>query len=169
MRRILTIGLLTALSAAVGYYIPWLPQFQKQAKFSVEFPDRDSRYVKAPAPNQDYACSAIADAAAYEDKIGGPTANARSGAGTDNVALKISDDGKGVLLLTAAAVKLGVTEAGPPIPITLRTKDYLVASRVNGLDVDTLIIDLKTLNAVWSYTGQGMLGVKGQSFLLSCH
>jgi len=33
----------------------------------------------------------------------------------------------------------------------------------------SLIFDLKTLKAIYSYTGQGMLGIKGQSILFTCH
>jgi hypothetical protein len=77
-----------------------------------------------------------------------PTANAHSGVGTDKVALKIASDGKGIFALTAFQMSAGATDAGDPIPITLTTKDYIVASRADGLDVTSLILGVKTLKAV---------------------
>jgi hypothetical protein len=63
----------------------------------------------------------------------------------------------------------GATDAGEAIPITLWTKSYIVASRANGLDVHTLIIDAATLKAVWSYIGRSILGIKGSALLLACY
>ena len=106
---------------------------------------------------------------AYENRLDGPTANARAGAGTEHVAIRMSPDGKGIFMLPASAVRAGASDAGDPIPITSASKTYIVASRANGLDVHTLILDVRTLKAVWTYTGQGMLGIKGFATLLACH
>jgi hypothetical protein len=78
-------------------------------------------------------------------------------------------DGKGIFMLPASAVRAGATDAGDPIPITSASKAYIVASRANGLDVHTLILDVRTLKAVWTYTGQGMSGIKGFATVLACH
>ncbi len=63
-----------------------------------------------------------------------------------------------------------MTDAGKPIPITYKgsSGDYIVANRADGIDVTTIIVDLRTLKGVISYTGQGPIGMKGRSVLVSC-
>jgi len=62
----------------------------------------------------------------------------------------------------------GGTAGGAPIPITSKNGDNIVASRTGDLDVVTLVFDVSTLKAVFSYTGQGMTGIRGRSILLAC-
>jgi hypothetical protein len=73
-------------------------------------------------------------------------------------------------LLSAEQLNAGITDAGPPIPITYDARDgsYIVANKADGLDVTTVILDLRTLKGVVSYTGQGMIGMKGRSSLIAC-
>jgi hypothetical protein len=173
-QSVLTIGMLMALAAAGGFYVNRLMQ-RGEGDLELSFPDRDPKIVTVVAPNQDYGCNAITEAEAFENHIhtdgagAAPTANARSGVGTDKVALKFTNDGKGIFLLSAFDVGQGATDAGDPIPITVSTQNYIVATRARGLDVVSLILDVKTLKAIVSYTGQGMLGIKGRSLLLACH
>jgi len=35
--------------------------------------------------------------------------------------------------------------------------------------ISFLIFDVRTMKMVWSYNGQGMLGMKGESVLYQCH
>ena len=158
------------LGATAGYHVLRLLQYPRQATFRVALPD--TSYVRPVAPNQDYGCNAVTEASVYEDRLDGPTANALSalpGDAAEKVAIKFSADGKGVYVLTSTAVKYGATDAGNPIPLTSKSDAYIVASRNDGLNVETLIVDVKTLKAVLSYTGQGLLGsVRGRSLLLTC-
>lgn len=169
MLRKLTIGMLMTVAAAAGFYVPRFMQYPSQADFKFSFPDTTPTLVRTVAPNVDYGCNVITEAVAYENRLDGPTANARSGTGANKIALKIANDGKGIFLLNSYDVGIGATDAGDPIPITLKIKDYIVASSANGLEVKTLILNEKTLKAVFSFTGQGMLGIKGYSLLLACH
>jgi hypothetical protein len=119
MLRIFSFGLLLVLAAMAGFFIPRLVQYPGQAQFAFKFPDPDPKYVKSLAPNQEYACKAVVEATAFEDRLDGPTANASSGSSDDRVSLKIARDGKGIFLLFAASVAQGATDAGEAIPITL--------------------------------------------------
>jgi len=55
----------------------------------------------------------------------------------------------------AAAVGLGVTGAGDPIPITYKTDRYVMATGPFNFGASSLILDLKTRKAIYSYTGKG--------------
>jgi hypothetical protein len=172
--QVITIGALMVLSAAGGFYFNRLVHDPGKADLELDFPDIDSQFIEAVAPNKEYGCSAITEAEASENRIhtGGaglaPTANALSGTATDKVALRIAADGKGLFLLFAFDVAHGATDAGEPLPILQQTKNYVVASRPDVLGVTSVILDAKTLKAVVSFTGQGMLGIKGRSLLLQC-
>ena len=168
MLRGVTICILVALAGA-ALYITKSTWAGGPGEYTLKFPDRDPKYVNPVAPSEEYACDPITEAVAYENRLDGPTANARAGAGTEHVAIRMSPDGKGIFMLLASAVRAGATDAGDPIPITSASKAYIVASRANGLDVHTLILDVRTLKAVWTYTGQGMLGIKGFAAVLACH
>ena len=168
MLRGVTICILVALAGA-ALYITKSTWAGGPGEYTLKFPDRDPKYVNPVAPSEEYACDPITEAVAYENRLDGPTANARAGAGTEHVAIRMSPDGKGIFMLPASAVRAGATDAGDPIPITSASKTYLVASRANGLDVHTLILDVRTLKAVWTYTGQGMWGIKGFATVLACH
>jgi len=90
------------------------------------------------------------------------------GARADKYALSMTADGKFIFLLATFEVEQGATDAGDPIPISYKDGNYIVANRAKGLDVISIILDVRTLKAVISYTGQGMLGIKGRSILASC-
>jgi hypothetical protein len=173
--RVLTVGTLMALSAAAGFYFNHLAHDPSEPELELNFPDYNPQLVNPVTPGQEYGCDATTEAEAAENRIHtngaglAPTANARSGTATDKVALRIAEDGKGVYALFAFDVAHGATDAGDPIPIIEQTSDYLVASRRDNLGVTSLILDVKTLKAVVSFTGQGMLGTKGRSLLLQCH
>jgi hypothetical protein len=137
---LLTIGVIVmAFGAAGGFFVNRLMQ-RGEGDLELRFPDRNPKVVPAVAPNQDFGCNAITEAEAFESHMHmngagvAPTANARSGAGTDKVALKITNDGKGVLLLSALDVGHGATDAGDPIPITVWTQSFIVANRARGLE-----------------------------------
>jgi hypothetical protein len=104
---LLTIGvILIALGAVGGVYVDRLLQ-RGEGDLELRFPDSDPKLVSAVAAGQDYGCTAVTEAETFENHLHtegartAPTANARSGTGADKVALKITNDGKGILLLSA--------------------------------------------------------------------
>ncbi len=82
----------------------------------------------------------------------------------------MSDDKKGIFLLSANQLNVGITDAGEPIPIIYAASDgsYIVANRAKGLDATSVILDRRTLKGVISYTGQGATGIQGVSTLIAC-
>jgi hypothetical protein len=115
----------------------------------------------------DLGCDVITEGTAYEDRFD-VSANARAAATKEKVALKISSDRKVMSLLYAYDVGNGATE-----PIQLRifsdSPSYVIASAPQMVGQTSVILDVKTWKAVVNYTGQGMLGIKGSSYLVQCH
>ncbi len=158
-------------------------QYPSLAHFEFPFPDRDQQYVNPPTPGWEYACYAITQGSVHENHLGspnsngkgfsGPVARAFAGAGdeADKFAIKIASDEKGVFILSAGAVESGSTDAGEPIPITFKSSIYVVANDTNrgaGASVTALVLNVKTLKAVYSYTGEVPMGIEGWSILLAC-
>jgi hypothetical protein len=168
MLKPFTVVVLLLFAAAAGFYIPRLMQYPHQSEFSVKLVDPDPKWLTPAAANSSYGCEAVTEANTFEDRLAGSNAMALAGFGTDKMSLKITGDGKGVVVLFAAAVAAGVTEASDPIPITYKTDRYIMATGPVNFGASSLIFDLKTLKVIYSYTGQGMLGVKGQSILFTC-
>jgi hypothetical protein len=166
--RVLTVVLLMIVSATAGFFIPRLLQYPSRIEFKYKFADQIPN-PKSVAANVAYECSAITQAEVYENRLDNPTGNAGSGKGGDEVALKISSDGKGILVSFPYAATNDTTDVGEPIPIASQSESYVVASRAKGPDVVTVILDLSTLKAVYSYSGQGLAGIRGRSLLLACH
>jgi hypothetical protein len=53
--------------------------------------------------------------------------------------------------------------------ITYNSTSYMQAEEQVSLGVALLIFDVRTMKMVWSFNGQGMLGMKGESVLFQCH
>jgi hypothetical protein len=181
MLRLLTIGMLITLAAAAGFYVARFVQYPNYAEFGVIFPDPAKDYAKEFSIDRGWGCITVTVANAYENRIAAagapekPSGFATSGLTDGNVppekfALRMSNDKRGIFLLSADQLNVGVTDAGEPIPITYNARDgsYIVANKAEGTDVTTVILDLRTLKGVISYTGQGMLGMKGHSNLIAC-
>jgi hypothetical protein len=115
----------------------------------------------------DLGCSVVTEGSAYENRLDGPSANAHAGLGSEKLALKLSDDRKTLSVLYAYDVGHGATE---PIPLAVhsKTSSYIVAAGQQTLGETAVILDVKTWKAVVSFTGQGMLGIKGSSYLVQC-
>jgi hypothetical protein len=160
MRYVVTI-LLMAAAAAAGYFSRELAA-SKTFDVEVPFPDPGN----SPSTFE-LGCTAVMEAAAFEDRLAGPTANAHAGRATERLALKLSDDGKTLSLLYAFDVGHGATE---PIPLAVHSKttSYIVAAGQQTLGETAVILDVKSWKAVVSFTGQGMLGIKGSSYLVQC-
>jgi hypothetical protein len=52
--------------------------------------------------------------------------------------------------------------------ITLNGNGYMLAEEALTLGVASLIFDVRTMKMVWSFNGQGMLGMKGETVLFQC-
>ena len=70
--------------------------------------------------------------------------------------------------MLATDVSAGITQP-QEFNITLSTSGSLMAEQRLVGDVALLFLDARTLKAVWSYNGQGMLGLKGETVLFQCH
>jgi hypothetical protein len=71
-------------------------------------------------------------------------------------------------VLFAYDVANGASE-GQMLRIVSTSDPYIVAVGNGTLATYSLILNVKTLKAVFSFNGQGMLGVKGISTLFICH
>jgi hypothetical protein len=128
----------------------------------------DFRTSAIPHPHLIWAVPQWPKAERSKTGLDGPSANADAGRTSEKVSLNLSDDGKTLFVLYAYDVGNGVTD---PIPLTVhsKTKSYVVAAGQQLLGETAVILDVKSWKAVISFTGQGMLGIKGSSLLLQCH
>ena len=165
--RIAGIVALVAIAAAAGFFVPRFLQYPSRIDFSYKFPDQiiDPKPI---APNVTYNCNAMTQAEVYENRADGPTANVASGRWGDIVSLKISGDGKGIAVSFPFAVASDTGDIADSIPIVSQNGNYVMASKMNGTDIFTVLLDTGTLKAIYSYAGQGMTGIKGRSLLLAC-
>jgi hypothetical protein len=160
MRYVITI-LLIAAAAVAGYFSRELAA-SKTFDASLPFPD-----LGYSPSTFDLGCAVITEGSVFENRLNGPSANAHAGSGTEKLALKLSDDGKTLSLLYAYDVGIGATE---PIPLAVHSKttSYIVAAGQQILGETAVILDVKSWKAVVSFTRQGMLGIKGSSYLVQC-
>jgi len=68
----------------------------------------------------------------------------------------------------ATDVSVGAAEP-EEFTITSNTSSYLTAKEDLTLGLRSIIFDARTNRMVWSFNGQGMLGMKGETVLLQCH
>lgn len=184
MSSVKTIGLLIVAAAAGFYahdYLPNADADKNESHFS--FQDADPKDVKPVEPNQEFACKFKGWALAGEYKLGdphswahqlgkvqGPDVEVQYARESEAVALRISNDGKGIFMLTATDVSMGVSGASRPFPIIDNGPNYLVAAdESDTLAIHTLLMDKKTLRAIYSYTGLTGSGIAGESHVLECH
>jgi hypothetical protein len=158
--RVVLMVLLVAAAGVLGYFGRGLTG---PTDTKLQFPDRS--YSPSAL---DLGCDVVTEGSAYEDRLDGPTANGHAGTGTEKVALSLSSDGKTLSVLYAFDVGNGATQ---PIPLAVHSKtpSYIVAAGQQLLGETSVILDIKTGKAVISFTGQGMLGIKGSSYLMQCH
>jgi hypothetical protein len=160
MKIIAAIGVLLAVFAA-GFFGRDLVGSDK-AEFKSTFPDA----ALSASSLSNLGCTAVMAGSAYEDRLDG-SANARAGRVPEKLALNLSDDSKTLSLLYAYDVGNGMTD---PVKLDVHSKTdrYLVAHGKQILGETAVILDLKSGKGVVSYTGQGMLGIKGSSLLVEC-
>lgn len=168
-RPVVRILLLMLLSALAGFYGPRFLQRDEQAELRI--PLADATPSRPAGQNLDLGCKEVIEATAQETVFDPKSAIARSGLGTDSAAIHILPDKKMVTVLFAYDVSNGATE-GQSLNVKYPPRDadtYLVATGEGTLSVYSLILNLKTMKAVYTFTGQGMLGIKGYSTLMLCH
>jgi hypothetical protein len=159
--RYLVMILLMAAAGVAGYFSRELFA-SKTLDASLPFPD-----LGYTPSSFDLGCTVITEGAAFENRLNGPTANAHAGPGTEKLALKLSGDGKTLSVLYAYDVGIGATD---PIPLAVHSKtaSYIVAAGQQTLGETAVILDVKSWKAIVSFTGQGMIGIKGWSYLVQC-
>jgi hypothetical protein len=169
MRTAVVILSLMLCSALVGFYGP--RYLFKNEPAEIQLLLADATPSRPVGQNFDLGCREVVEATAQESVFDPKSAIARSGLGTDNAAIHISPDKKSVTVLFAYDVSNGATE-GQVLVVRYPPRDtdtYLVATAEETLSVHSLILNLKTMKAVYTFTGQGMLGIKGYSTLMICH
>jgi hypothetical protein len=180
MSRVLTIGMLMILAAVAGFYARDYRRYNEMDERHFAFPHRIEDTIKPPKPNQELA---IAYSSASENVFGDHNswaylwngkepprdAEVYSGPASDNFALRMSANGKGIFILSDEDVRLGVSDPGDPIPIVSNYGQYLRASDTRDTTrIKTLVMDTKTLRAIWSFTGLSASGIEGNSIVLQC-
>jgi len=157
-----------AIGAALGHFAPRFVLAAEETKFEFPAPDPDPKYVKPPQPGQSYACDPLASGNVTENRLARNATVWVGQSSASKVAVRVSDDGKQLLLARAMDVGAGFTN--PEVfKITSSSSSYIMAEERLVLGVALIIVDVRTMKMVWSFNGQGMLGIKGESVLFQCH
>jgi hypothetical protein len=167
VRLFFIVLLALGIGAALGHFGPGLVRAGDQTEFEFQAADPDPKYVKPPRPGQSYGCDPLARGNVFDNRFT-RKATIWASQSASNVALRVSDDGKRLLLMRAMDVSAGTTEP-EEFKITLNNSSYIMAQEQLTLGVALIILDVRTLKMVWSFNGQGMLGMKGESVLFQCH
>jgi hypothetical protein len=155
------------VGGALGYIGPGFLFASNKAELTFPAPDPDPKYVKAPRPGQSFGCDPLASANAFDDRFS-HMATVWTKYEASKVAIQISDDGKRLSLVRATDVSAGIVQP-EEFKITYNSNSYLQAAEQLTLGVALIIFDVRTMKMVWSFNGQGMLGMKGESVLFQCH
>ena len=168
MRLFFFILIALVAGAGLGYFGPGLV-FAAANHTEVAFaaPDPELKFVKPPRPGQSFGCDPLADANVFDDRFS-HKATIWTSQAASKVAIQISDDGKRLSLMRATDVSVGVA-LPEEFKVTLNGNSYMTAQEQLTLGVASLIFDVRTMKMVWSFNGQGMLGMKGASVLFQCH
>ena len=165
MRLFFIILFALAVGAALGHFGPKLVR-ASMTEFEFPAPDPDPKYVKPPRPGQSYGCDPLADSNVIDNRFT-HKATVWANQSPSKVAVRVSDNGKQLLLMRATDVSHGGTEP-EEFKITLNSNNYMMAEERLTLGVALIIFDVRTMKMVWSFNGQGMLGMKGESVLFQC-
>ena len=168
MRLFFLILLALGVGAALGHFGPGLVRATDQTEFAFPAPDPDPKYVTPPRPGQSYACDPLAGGNVTENRLAHNATVWVSQSSPSKVAVRISDDGQRLLLARAMDVSVGITDP-EEFKITSNSSSYMMAEERLTLGVALIIIDVRTMKMVWSFNGQGMLGIKGETVLFQCH
>jgi hypothetical protein len=156
------------VGAGLGHFGPGLVfAASDQTEVAFPAPDPELKFVKPPRPGQSFGCDPLARANVFDDRVN-RKATIWTSQTASKVALQISDDGKRLSLMRATDVSAGVAQP-EEFKVTLNGNSYMTAEEQLTLGVASLIFDVRTMKMVWSFNGQGMLGMKGETVLFQCH
>jgi hypothetical protein len=162
VKRIFLVLFAIGVGATLSHFGPDLVRAAGHTVFAFPAPDPDPRYVKPPKPGQSYACDPLANSNVFDDRFT-HKATVWANQSVPKVAVRVSNDGKQLLLMI-----VGVTDP-QEFKITSNTSYYLMAEeRLITLGVALIIFDARTMKMLWSFNGEGMLGIKGESVLYQC-
>ena len=167
MRVFFLILLALVVGAGLGHFGPTVFAASDLTELTFPTPDPDPKFVKAPRPGQSYACDPVAAANVFDDKLK-KRAAVWTNYSASKLAIQVSGDGKKLVLARAIDVTAGVAQP-EEFAVTSNNSSYLTAKEDLTLGVATIILDVRTSRMVWSFNGQGMLGMKGETVLLQCH
>jgi hypothetical protein len=167
VRVFLLVSVALMLGAAVGYVGPNLVFAADQTEVAFPAPDPDPKFVKPPRPGQSFGCDPIARANVFDDRLN-HKATIWTSQSASKVAMQVSADGKRLSLMRAMDVSVGVAQP-EEFTVTLNGSSYMTAEEHLTLGIASIIYDVKTMKMVWSFNGQGMLGMKGETVLFQCH
>jgi hypothetical protein len=111
MRLFFLILFALGVGAALGHFGPGLVHVADETKFAFPAPDPDPKYVKPPRPGQSYACDPLAGGNVTEDRLAHNAIVWVSQLSASKVAVRVSDDGKQLLLMRAMDVSAGLPTA----------------------------------------------------------
>jgi hypothetical protein len=160
MVRVLVAALLIILGPVAGYLYA-----QKDKLHSdLTIPLADG--TPSPSGLDDLNCKGIVDATAEENLL---TNNARALSGVSEAAASVqfSPDKEGINVLFNHDVANG-RSGGRMLRIVSTSDPYVVAVGSEALTSHSMILNVKTLKAVYSFNGQEKQGMIGISTLLTC-
>ncbi|MCK1367244.1 hypothetical protein [Bradyrhizobium sp. 62] len=165
--RVLLVAIVALLGGATaGYVVASFGGASAPTEASFPAPDPAPQFVKPPRAGQSYGCDPIADANVVDERFK-RKAIVWTNQSPSKVAIQAAPDSKRVLLMRATDVSVGVAQP-EEFTITSNTASYLTAEEHLTLGIAAIIFDVKTMKMVWSFNGQGMLGIKGESVLFQC-
>jgi hypothetical protein len=94
------------LGAALDHFGPALVHGVDQTQLEFPAPDPDPEFVKPPRPGQSYGCNPLADGNVVDDRFT-HKATVWASQSASKVAVRISDDGKRLMLMRAMDVTVG--------------------------------------------------------------
>jgi hypothetical protein len=167
MRLFLLAVIALIVGAVAGYIGPSIVFASDHTEATFPAPDPDPKFVNPPRPGQSFGCNPLAEANVFDDRFH-HNAAIWTGQSASKVAIQVSPDAKRLSLIRATDVAVGVAQP-EEFTITLNNSSYMTADEHLTLGVASIIFDVKTMKMVWSFNGQGMLGIKGETVLFQCH
>jgi len=127
MRQFFVLLLALVVGGALGYFGPIL--VRAAAEYEIPAPDPDPKYVKPPRPGLSYGCDPLAHGNVVDNRFN-HKATIWADQSASNVAVRISDDGKRLLLMRSMDVSTGTTEP-EEFKITLNNSSYMMPRSIS--------------------------------------
>jgi hypothetical protein len=166
MRLVLFVLVSLIVETGLGYFEPISVFAADKTEVTIPAPDPDPKLVKPPRPGESFACDPLAAANVFDDRFT-RRATIWTNYAASKVAIQVSGDGKRLLLMRESDVSVGVAQP-EEFAIIGNTSYYLTAQEPVIPGLASIIFDVKTMKMVWSFNGQGMLGMKGETVLFQC-